>query len=168
MSEAAISSKTNSAVIYRSEVRAVPASAGIKLVSLPAETQPVPMGMHGGIAAHYKLPEGSFTPRAATLDYLVGATAACLLGTLARALRVREINSDADHLHMDAVGEHEAEDGVAVLRRIHVTAHLRAPASQRETAERVFQVFASNCPMHRSIHKAIDITLELDFQPTAA
>jgi uncharacterized OsmC-like protein len=165
MSEAAISSKTQSEVIYRSEVRAVPAGAGIKLVSLPAESQPVPMGMHGGIAKHYKLAEGSYTPRAATLDYLVGATAACLLGTLARALRVREVNSDAEHLQMDAVGEHEAEDGVLVLRRIHVTAHLRAKPSQRELVERVFQVFASNCPMHRSIRKAIEITLELDFQP---
>jgi len=165
MSETAISSKTNSAVVCRSQVHAVPADAGIKLVSLPAESQPVAMGMHGGIAAHYKLPEGSFTPRAATLDYLVGATSACLLGTFARALRAREINSDADHLSMDAVGEHESDDGVLFLRRIHVTAHLRAPASQRETAERVFQVFASKCPMHRSINKAIDITLELDFQP---
>jgi len=168
MSEAAISSSTKPGVVYRSEVRAVLAGAGIKLVSLPAEAQPVPMGMHGGIAAHYKLPEGSFTPRAATLDYLVGATSACLLGTLARALRVREINSGADNLHMDAVGEHESEDGVLVLRRIHVIAHLRAPESQRETAERVFQVFASKCPMHQSIQKAIAITTELDFQPTAA
>jgi uncharacterized OsmC-like protein len=165
LSETAISSKTNPTVVCRSQVHAVPAAGGIKLVSLPAESQPVPMGMHGGIAAHYKLPEGSFTPRAATLDYLVGATSACLLGTLARALRVREINSDADHLNMDAVGEHESDEGVLFLRRIHVTAHLRAPASQRETAERVFQVFASKCPMHRSIQKAIDITLELDFQP---
>jgi organic hydroperoxide reductase OsmC/OhrA len=164
MSEAAVSTQTNSAVVYRSEVRAVPSTGGIKFVSLPAETQPVPMGMHGGVAAHYKLPEGSFTPRAATLDYLVGGTAACLLGTLARALRVREINSDAEHLTIDAVGEHESEDGVLVLKRIHVVAHLRAPASQRETVERVFQVFASKCPMHQSIRKAIDITTELDFQ----
>ena len=164
MSEAAISSKTPStAIIYRSEVRVVPAAAGIKLVSLPAEAQPVSMGMQGGVAKHYKLAEGSFTPRAATLDYLVGATAACLLGTFARALRVREVNPDADHLQMDAVGEHEAEDGVLVLRRIHVVAHLRAPANKRETVERIFPLFASNCPMHRSIHKAIDITLELDF-----
>ena len=168
MSEAAVTSKAGSAVVsvvYRSEVRAVPSTGAIKLVSLPAETQAVPMGMHGGVAAHYKLPEGSFTPRAATLDYLVGGTAACLLGTLARALRVREVNPDADHLHMDAVGEHESEDGVLVLKRIHVTAHLRAPASQRETVERVFQIFASKCPMHQSIRKAIDITTELDFQP---
>jgi uncharacterized OsmC-like protein len=167
MSEAAISSQTAPAVVYRSEVRAVPSTGAIKFVWLPAETQPVPMGMHGGIAAHYKLPEGSFTPRAATLDYLVGGTAACLLGTLARALRVREINSDAEHLTLDAVGEHESEDGVLVLKRIHVVAHLRSPASQRETAERVFQVFASKCPMHQSIRKAIDITTELDFQAIA-
>jgi organic hydroperoxide reductase OsmC/OhrA len=167
MSEAAVSSKSNTAVVYRSEVRAVPSSGGIKLVSLPAETQPVPMGMHGGVAAHYKLPEGSFTPRAATLDYLVGGTTACLLGTLARALRAREINSDADHLTLNAIGEHESEDGVLVLKRIQVTAHLRAQASQREAAERVFQVFASKCPMHQSIRKAIAITTELDFQPIA-
>jgi len=164
MSEAAISSQANSAVVYRSEVRAVPSTGGIKFVSLPAEAQPVPMGMHGGIAAHYKLPEGSFTPRAATLDYLVGGTAGCLVGTLARALRVREINSDGEHLQMDAVGEHESEDGVLVLKRIHVVAHLRALAAQRETVERVFQVFASKCPMHQSIRKAIEITTELDFQ----
>jgi uncharacterized OsmC-like protein len=165
MSETAVSSSAKSPVIYRSEVRAVAAGAGIKLVTLPEESAQVPMGMHGGIARHYKLAEGSFTPRAATLDYLVGATAACLTGTLSRALRVREINADADHLQMDAVGEHEAEDGVLVLKRIRVTAHLRAPASQRETVERVFACFASSCPMHRSIQKAIAITTELDFQP---
>jgi uncharacterized OsmC-like protein len=165
MSEAAIPSATKPEVIYRSEVRAVPAGAGIKMVSLPAETQPTAMGMHGGIAKHYKLADGSFTPRAATLDYLVGATAACLTGALSRALRVREIQSGAEHLSIDAVGEHEAEDGVLVLKRIHVVAHLKAPAAQRETAERVFRVFADSCPMHRSIRKAIDITLNLDFQP---
>jgi organic hydroperoxide reductase OsmC/OhrA len=168
MSEVAIRPETKPKVIYRSEIRVTPAGGGIKLVSLPHETEPVAMGMHGAIAAHYKLPEGSYTPRAATLDYLVGATAACLLGTLARALRVREINSDADHLHMDAVGEHEVEDGVVILRRIHLTAHLRAMSSQHETAERVFPIFASKCPVHRSIEKAIDITTELDFQPTDA
>ena len=86
MSEAAVSSPTKTVVVYRSEVRAVPDSGAIKWVTLPAEAQPVAMGMHGGIAAHYKLPEGSFSPRAATLDYLVGGTAACLLGTFARAL----------------------------------------------------------------------------------
>jgi uncharacterized OsmC-like protein len=168
MSEAAITSQTvPAAVVYRSEVRAVPGGPGVKIISLPAETQPVAMGMHGGVAAHYKLAEGTFTPHAATLDYLVGATAGCLLGTLARALRVREVNPDAEHLHMTAVGEHEAEDGVLVLKRIHVVAHLRAPASKRETVERIFPLFASNCPVHQSICKAIEITTELDFQPGA-
>jgi uncharacterized OsmC-like protein len=165
MSEAAVSSRNNPAVVYRSEVRVLPSTGAIKLVWLPAEKEPISMGMQGGIAAHYKLAEGTFTPRAATLDYLVGGTAACLLGTLARALRVREINADADHLQIDAVGEHESEDGVLVLKRIHVTAHLKAPASQRETVERVFQVFATKCPVHQSICKAIGITTALDFQP---
>ena len=165
MAETAASTQSSSPVIYRSEVRAVPAGAGIKLVTLPTEAQPVPMGMHGGVAAHYKLADGTLAPHAATLDYLVGGTAACLLGTLARALRVRDINADAEHLHMTAVGEHESEDGVLVLKRIHVVAHLRALTSQREAVERIFPLFASKCPMHQSIRTAIDITTELDFQP---
>jgi uncharacterized OsmC-like protein len=168
MPESVIRSEGRPAAIYRSEVRAIPADGGIKLVSLPCEAAPVPMGMHGAIAAHYRLPDGSYIPHAATLDYLVGATVACLLGTLARALRVREINSDADHLHMDAVGEHEVEDGVVILRRIHVTAHLRAKSSQRESVERVFPLFTTKCPVHRSIEKAIDITTDFDFQATDA
>jgi uncharacterized OsmC-like protein len=162
MSQTATS--TQAPVIYRSEVQVAPGAPGIKLVSLPAESQPIPMGMHGAIAAHYKLEDGSYTPHAATLDYLVGGAAACLLGTLARALRVRDIAVDPDHLQMSAVGEHVSEDGVLVLKRIHVVAHLRAPAAQRETIERVFQVFATKCPVHQSICKAIDITTELDFR----
>ena len=63
MSEVAIRPETRPKVIYRSEVRVTPAGGGIKLVYLPHETELVHMGMHGAIAAHYKLPEGSYTPR---------------------------------------------------------------------------------------------------------
>ena len=71
-------------VIYRSHVSVEPKPGGIKLVSLPEESAPVPMGLHGPIAKHYKLAEGTYTPHASTLDYVVGATAGCLAGTLGR------------------------------------------------------------------------------------
>ena len=75
-----------------------------------------------------------------------------------------EFGTDAVEI-MEAIQSVYSEDGVLVLKRIHVVAHLRAPATQREAAERAFQVFAAKCPMHQSIRKAINITTELDFQP---
>lgn len=45
-----------------------------------------------------------------------------------------------------------------VIKRIHVLFHLKAPASVRDTVERVHGFFAQKCPVYRSIHMAIDIT----------
>ena len=151
-------------VVYRSFVRVEPGAAKLKLVYLPQEPVAVPMGVHGAIAAHYKLAEGSFTPRASTLDYVVGATAGCLMGTLNTALLSRQIPTGEGRLTGEAVGELEVEEGVLVIRRIRMIAHLRGDASQRETAERVVAVYADKCPTYRSLHKSIDISTELDFQ----
>lgn len=73
VSDTAIHPETQSQVVYRSVVRVEPQPGGIKLVHLPCESEPVPMGLHGAIARHYKMSEGAFTPHAATLDYIVEA-----------------------------------------------------------------------------------------------
>jgi uncharacterized OsmC-like protein len=165
MSDAAVSSATRPEVVYRSHVRVEPAPAKLKLVHLPQETQPVPMGVHGAIAAHYKLQDGTFTPRAATLDYIVGATAGCLMGTLNTALQARQIATDEGRLIGEAVGEVEVDEGVLVIRRIRLSVHLRANASQREAAERVIRVYETQCPVYRSLGGAIEISTELEFEP---
>ena len=59
----------------------------------------------------------------------------------------------------------ELEGKVLVLRRIHVRMRLRAPASQRETAERVHGFFADSCPVYLSLRNAIAITTELILEP---
>jgi len=159
------SAESKSEVVYESRVRVEAKGGGIKLVHLPAEMEPVPMGMHGAIARHYKIPEGAYTPHASTLDYIVGATAGCLMGTVRRALQVRKIDTDGDRLLGEAIGEIEVEDGVLVIRRIRMLVRLVAEESQREAAERVIEVYASQCPVHRSLAKAIHITTELEFQP---
>ncbi len=61
----------------------------------------------------------------------------------------------------------ELDGRVLVLRRIHVRLRLRAPAEQRETAERVHGLFAESCPVYRSLRDAIAITTELAFEPEA-
>jgi len=63
-----------------------------------------------------------------------------------------------------AAGEVELEGNVLVLKRIHVRMELRAPADQRETAERAHSVYADSCPVYRSLKAAIAITTELDFR----
>ncbi len=56
----------------------------------------------------------------------------------------------------------ETEDGVLILRRIHVSYKLRAPAEQREVIERVYGFHARKCPVYRSLEGAIDISTELE------
>ncbi len=54
----------------------------------------------------------------------------------------------------------ELEEKVLVLRRIHVIYSLDAPASARETVERVHGIHHRFCPVYRSIASAIAITTE--------
>jgi len=55
-------------------------------------------------------------------------------------------------------GEIESEDGVLIIRRIHVDMKLRASADVRETVERVHGFFAQKCPVFRSLSPGIQIT----------
>ena len=48
-----------------------------------------------------------------------------------------------------------------VIRRIHVTYHLKAPADRRDVIERVLGFHADNCPVARSIGGCIAITTAL-------
>jgi uncharacterized OsmC-like protein len=66
----------------------------------------------------------------------------------------------------DVEGQVEKEEGVLVIRRIHVVLTLRADAAHRETAERVHGMFADRCPLYRSLRPAIAITTELRFEAT--
>ena len=134
------------------------------MVRLPQEAAPVPMGVHGAIAEHYGLAENSYVPHASTLDYIVGATGGCLMGTLNTALLARQIVTGDGRLTGEATGEIENIDGVLVIRRIRMRVTLRAPGAQRDAAARAVEVYATKCPVYRSLCNAIDITTELDFQ----
>ncbi len=61
------------------------------------------------------------------------------------------------------MGEVEVEDGVLVIKRIHVTYELRGVVTEedREKVERVMGFHQSKCPVARSIERAIDITTEM-------
>jgi hypothetical protein len=62
-------------VVYRSEVRIEREKGPLRRAYLPAEPQPVIFGVHGAVAAHYKVPPEAFPSHATTLDYIVAAAA---------------------------------------------------------------------------------------------
>ena len=81
-----------------------------------------------------------------------------MIGTFGGALDARKINASDGRLTAKVRGEIENEDGVLVIRRIHVAMQLQAPDSARETIERVHGFFAGKCPVYRSLRAAIEIT----------
>ena len=107
-------------IVYRSVTQIDPAPGKLKMVRLSQEAAPVPMGVHGAIAEHYGLAEHSYVPHASTLDYIVGATGGCLMGTLNTALLARHIVTGDGRLTGEATGEIENIDGVLVIRRIRM------------------------------------------------
>ena len=61
----------------------------------------------------------------------------------------------------EVVGHVEKEDGVLVIRRIHVTYHLRADNEQKEAIDRAFETHPPKCPVYKTLSGCIDITTEL-------
>ena len=119
--------------------------------------------------------EGAFTPHASTLDYIVGATAGCLMGTLNRALQVRKIVTTDGRLESEAVGEIEtrrrragnsphshprasARGGIATRsgrdassRFTRRTAPFTAPCTRQSTSPRSWISSQSRCGLRQRI-----------------
>jgi uncharacterized OsmC-like protein len=77
---------------------------------------------------------------------------------------VRKINASDRKLSAEITGEVEkGEDGVLIIKRIHVVHTLKAREADRQTAERVHGVYADRCPLYRSVKDAIAVTTSLTF-----
>jgi len=81
-----------------------------------------------------------------------------MLGTFGGALEARQIDASDGKLIAEVTGEVEEEDGVLVIRRIHVAMRLVAPEQTREKVDRVHAIYAMNCPLYRTLHSAIRLT----------
>jgi uncharacterized OsmC-like protein len=64
-------------------------------------------------------------------------------------------------------GEVEKDDGVLVIKRIHVRYTLVADADDEETARRVHELHHARCPVYRTIEGCVDITTELRIESAA-
>jgi uncharacterized OsmC-like protein len=81
-----------------------------------------------------------------------------MMGTFGGALEARQIDASNGKLTADVKGEVETEDGVLIIRRIHVVMRLMAPEEARATVERVHGIYAMRCPLYRTLHNTIQLT----------
>lgn len=81
-----------------------------------------------------------------------------MVGTFGGALEARQIDASGGRLTADVTGEVETEEGVLVIRRIHVAMRLTAPEHVRATVERVHGLYAMRCPLYRTLHGAIALS----------
>ena len=88
------------------------------------------------------------------------------MGTFGGALEARQIDASNGRLTADVTGEVEAEEGVLVIRRIHVAMRLVSPEQVRETVERTHSLYAMRCPLYRTLHKTIQLTSSFELVTT--
>jgi len=67
-------------------------------------------------------------------------------------------------LFSEAEGDIEEEGKVLVIRRIHVTYHLKIAPEHRETAQRVHGVHSNACPLARTLRACVQITTSLEME----
>ncbi|HZD56333.1 MAG TPA: OsmC family protein [Anaerolineales bacterium] len=87
-----------------------------------------------------------------------------MTGTFGGALEARGIPAGEGYLVSEARGEIELEDKVLIIKRIHVTYHLKLASEKRETAERVHDFHSEYCPVARSIRDCIRISTTLKME----
>jgi hypothetical protein len=64
-----------SSVVYTSRVHIERIKGPLRKATLPGESHPVVFGVHGAIAEHYKVDPSQIETHAATIDYVIAATA---------------------------------------------------------------------------------------------
>ncbi len=90
------------------------------------------------------------------------------MGTFGGALEARQIDASNGKLSAEVTGEVETDEGVLVIRRIHVAMRLVAWEEAREKVERVHGMYAMRCPLYRTLHNAIQLTSSYELVAPAA
>jgi uncharacterized OsmC-like protein len=151
-------------VVYTSKSRIERIKGPLRRAYLPQVKDPVFFGVHSEIAAHYGVDPQVHEPQATTLDYVVASAAGWLTGTFGGALEARKIAAGEGILTSEVKGEIELDGKVMVIKRIHVTYHLKLKPEQRETAEKVHGFHADYCPVARTIKGCVEIFTNLNME----
>ena len=76
-------------------------------------------------------------------------------------LEARGINASGGRLVAEVRGRVGKEEGVLVVRHIHVKYLLQAADQDEAAIARAYDLHPMRCPVYRTLHRCIDITTEL-------
>ncbi len=80
-------------------------------------------------------------------------------------LEARGIDASDGKLVADVSGEIGKDDGVLVIRAIHVRYRLDAGDADPEIVRRAHEIHAARCPVYRTLSGCVEITTELAGAP---
>jgi len=80
-----------------------------------------------------------------------------MMGTLARFLAGKQIDTPQDYFWADVEGDIEDVNGVLKITRIRVTYHLKVPPGKEEDARQALAVYLAGCPAAQSVIGCIEI-----------
>ncbi len=84
------------------------------------------------------------------------------MGTLTRALEVRDIPVPRGKIRAEVEGDIEAVSKVMQITRIRVHYVFVIPPGTRKDAERVLEAHPAGCPAWNTVRKCIDINIDAD------
>ncbi len=76
-------------------------------------------------------------------------------------LEARGIDASGGRLTADVQGNVGKDDGVLVIRHIHVKYRLQGAGADAAKVQRAFDMHPMRCPVYRTLHQCIEITTEL-------
>ena len=91
-----------------------------------------------------------------------------MIGTFGGALDARKIDASNGRLRAEVRGEIEIDQGVLVIRRVHVHYFLDETELVREIVERVHRVYADKCPVYKTLRPAFEITSDFELTTSNA
>jgi uncharacterized OsmC-like protein len=125
----------------------------------------VRMGLHGGVAEHFKIQPDE--PLPTTLDYVVAAIGGCMTGTVAGLLEARGVNADPDNLEVDAEGRIEEVDGKMLLTHVSLKYRLKVPKDKRVSIEKALEHHEDLCAVSASVRRGIAIDWKAEIEDEA-
>jgi uncharacterized OsmC-like protein len=81
-----------------------------------------------------------------------------MLGTLVAALEVRGVTVGSKGVTAAVAGENVLENGIPVLKRVHVTYTLNIPSGFEDKVDRALNSHAEKCPTALSLKGAVEVS----------
>jgi uncharacterized OsmC-like protein len=136
----------------------------IKVAEFAGFPGKVRMGVHGGVAEHFKIQPDE--PLPTTLDYVVAAIGGCMTGTAAGVLEARGVNADPENFQVEAEGRIEEVDGKMLLTHVTLKYRMKVPKDKRESVERALANHETFCAVSESVKRGISVEWQNQIEET--